>query len=206
MFNTIACTGSGIDQTYLFDVDFLLHRSAHRCLLPPFRSISLPILDGHGFALLADGVHRSVLPLCQPLCERQIDHGPSASLFENVAIGHHHCSSSVREKYFCCLYCLYCLYGVFGFYCFTTLLQAISHPFLFFFPLLNSFHSNYQFETGTLPCVKKSSPCCGAKPFKAWTMVRGTVVVVHVMNTDPSTALGRVVLTNKHFRFRFRFI
>jgi hypothetical protein len=37
-------------------------------------------------------------------------------------------------------------------------------------------------------------------------MVRGTVVVVHVMNTDPSTALGRVVLTNKHFRFRFRFI
>ena len=101
MLNTIACTGSGIDQTYLFDVDFLLHRSAHRCLLPPFRSISLPILDGHGFALLADGVRRSALPLCQPLCERQIDHGPSASLFENVAIGHHHCSSSVREKIAC---------------------------------------------------------------------------------------------------------
>ena len=80
-----------------------------------------------------------------------------------------------------------------------------SHPVLFFFPLLNCFHSNYQFETGTLPCVKKSSPCCGAKPSKAWTTVRGTVVVVHV-NTASSTALGRVVLTYKHFLFRFRFI
>jgi hypothetical protein len=94
---------------------------------------------------------------------------------------------------------------VFGFYCFATLLQAISHPVLIFFPLLNCFHSNYQFETGTLPCVKKSSPCCGAKPSKAWTMVRGTVVVVHV-NTASSTALGWVVLTYKHFLFRFRFI
>jgi hypothetical protein len=77
-----------------------------------------------------------------------------------------------------------------------------SHPVLFFFPLLKCFHANYQFETGTLPCVKKSSPCCGAKPSKAWTTVRGTVVVVHV-NTASSTALGRVVLTTNIFFFVF---
>ena len=60
------------------------------------------------------------------------------------------------------------------------------HPFLFFILLLN--HSPFELlRAGTLPCVKKSSPCCGAKPSKAWTTVRGTVVVVHV-DTAPSTA------------------